>query len=151
MEDFMEIFMIIIIVIGVCVVLPLLIIWLVNKRKSHEIDKKTEILKALLEKNPDFDPVEVMNKLNMSQRVPKMTLKQSLLDKLLGGCICLLVGVVIFFTHLYGMIYLGSKELGIVGGGVLAAVGIAYIIHYFVSKNVLRNELETEEMQLKEQ
>ena len=151
MEDFMEIFMIIIIVIGVCVVLPLLIIWLVNKRKSHEIDKKTEILKALLEKNPDFDPVEVMNKLNMSQDSSKKSLKQSLLEKLLNGCICMLVGLVIFFTHYYGMIFLGSKAMGIVGGGVLAAVGIAFIIYYFVSKNALRNELETEERQLKEQ
>ena len=151
MEDIMGIFMIIIIVIGCCVVLPLLIVWMTNKRKRHEIDKKTEILKTLLEKNPDIDPVEVMNKLNMSQDSSKKSLKQSLLEKLLNGCICMLVGLVIFFTHYYGMIFLGSKSMGIVGGGVLTAVGIAFIIYYFVSKNVLRNELEAEERQLKEQ
>ena len=99
MEDIMGIFMIIIIVIGCCVVLPLLIVWMTNKRKRHEIDKKTEILKTLLEKNPDIDPVEVMNKLNMSQDSSKKSLKQSLLEKLLNGCICMLVGLVIFLTH----------------------------------------------------
>lgn len=151
MEDIMGIFMIIIIVIGCCVVLPLLIVWMTNKRKRHEIDKKTEILKTLLEKNPDIDPVEVMNKLNMSQDSSKKSLKQSLLEKLLNGCICMLVGLVIFLTHHYGIIFLGSKAIGIVGGGVLTAVGVAFIIYYCVSKNVLRNELEAEERQLKEQ
>lgn len=151
MENIMGIFMIIIIVIGCCVVLPLLIVWMTNKRKRHEIDKKTEILKTLLEKNPDIDPVEVMNKLNMSQDSSKKSLKQSLLEKLLNGCICMLVGLVIFLTHHYGMIFLGSKAIGIVGGGVLTAVGVAFIIYYCVSKNVLRNELEAEERQLKEQ
>ena len=151
MEDIMGIFMIIIIVIGCCVVLPLLIVWMTNKRKRHEIDKKTEILKTLLEKNPDIDPVELMNKLNMSQDSSKKSLKQSLLEKLLNGCICMLVGLVIFLTHHYGMIFLGSKAIGIVGGGVLTAVGVAFIIYYCVSKNVLRNELEAEERQLKEQ
>lgn len=151
MEDIMGIFMIIIIVIGCSVVLPLLIVWMTNKRKRHEIDKKTEILKTLLEKNPDIDPVEVMNKLNMSQDSSKKSLKQSLLEKLLNGCICMLVGLVIFLTHHYGMIFLGSKAIGIVGGGVLTAVGVAFIIYYCVSKNVLRNELEAEERQLKEQ
>lgn len=151
MKNIMGIFMIIIIVIGCCVVLPLLIVWMTNKRKRHEIDKKTEILKTLLEKNPDIDPVEVMNKLNMSQDSSKKSLKQSLLEKLLNGCICMLVGLVIFLTHHYGMIFLGSKAIGIVGGGVLTAVGVAFIIYYCVSKNVLRNELEAEERQLKEQ
>lgn len=151
MENIMGNFMIIIIVIGCCVVLPLLIVWMTNKRKRHEIDKKTEILKTLLEKNPDIDPVEVMNKLNMSQDSSKKSLKQSLLEKLLNGCICMLVGLVIFLTHHYGMIFLGSKAIGIVGGGVLTAVGVAFIIYYCVSKNVLRNELEAEERQLKEQ
>lgn len=149
-KDIMGVIMIIIIVIGCCVVLPLLIVWMTNKRKRHEIDKKTEILKTLLEKNPDLDPVEVMNKLNMSQDSSKKSLKQSLLEKLLNGCICLLVGLVIFFTHYYGMIFLGSKAMGIVGGGVLTAVGVAFIIYYCVSKNVLRNELEAEERELKE-
>lgn len=143
--------MIIILVIGCCVVLPLMIVWLTNKRKNHEIDKKTEILMALLEKNPDLDPAEVMNKLNMSQESEKKSPKEKLLEQLLTGCICTLVGTVLFFTHLFDFIFLGSKTAGVVGGGVTAAVGIAYIIYYFVSKKMLQSEIATEEKRLTEQ
>ncbi len=151
MEDIFEIVMVIIVVIGCCVVMPLMIVWLTNKRKNHEIDKKTEILTALLEKNPNLNPAEVMNKLNMVQGADKKSLKEKLLEKLLTGCICLLVGLVIFFTHLFGFIFLGSKELGVVGGGVMAALGIAYIIYYFVGKKALSSEIEAEEKQIVEQ
>ena len=143
--------MIIILVIGCCVVLPLMIVWLTNKRKNHEIDKKTEILMALLEKNPNLDPVEVMNKLNMSQDSDRKPLKQKLLEQLLTGCICLLIGIVLFVTHLFDMIFLGNKTMGVVGGGVTAAVGIAYIIYYFVSRKMLQREIEAEEKRMTEQ
>ena len=78
--------MIIIVVIGICVVLPLMVIWLINKRKNHEIDKKTEVLMALLEKNPDLDPVEVMNKLNMSQETNNKTYMFKISKNLVGLC-----------------------------------------------------------------
>ena len=147
----MGIFMIVILVISCCVVLPLMIVWLTNKRKNHEIDKKTEILMALLEKNPNLDPVEVMNKLNMSQDSDRKPLKQKLLEQLLTGCICLLIGIVLFVTHLFDMIFLGNKTMGVVGGGVTAAVGIAYIIYYFVSRKMLQREIEAEEKRMTEQ
>ena len=148
MDYIMEILMVVIIVIGCCVVLPLMIVWLTNKRKSHEIDKKTEILMALLEKNPDLDPAEVMNKLNMAQGSDKKSSKEKLLEKLFTGCICLLIGIVILVTHLFDVIFLGDRAMGIVGGGVLIAVGIAYTIYYFVSKKTLSSELEAEEKQI---
>ena len=147
----MGIFMIIILVIGCCVVLPLMIVWLTNKRKNHEIDKKTEILMALLEKNPDLDPAEVLDKLDMSSEDDKKSLKERLLEKLLGGFICTLIGIVLFFTHLFGFVFLGDKTEGVVIGGVLTAIGIALIIYYFVSKKMLQSEIATEEKRITEQ
>ena len=143
--------MIIIVVIGICVVLPLMVIWLINKRKNHEIDKKTEVLIALLEKNPDLDPVEVMNKLNMSQETNNKTLKQKLLENLYGGLMMTLMGLVILVLHLMGMVSFGSKAIGLFCGGVIMAIGLAFLIYYFVSKRVLRNELEAEEKRIAEQ
>ena len=135
---------------GVCIALPLMAIWLTNKRKNHEIDKKTEILMTLLEKNPNLEPTEVLDKLNMSQEPGKKSLKEKLLENLLTGCICTLIGIVLFFTHLFDFVFLGNKTTGVVGGGVLAAVGIAFIIHYLVSKKTLQAEIETEEKRLTE-
>ena len=133
---------------GVCIALPLMVVWLTNKRKNHEIDKKTEILMTLLEKKPELNPAEVLDKLDMSQYSDKKSPKEKLLEKLLTGCICTLIGIVLFFTHLFDFVFLGNKTNGVVGGGVLAAVGIAFIIYYFVSKKMLQGEIETEGKQL---
>ena len=151
MKEIVDILAMVLVFGGVCIALPLIILLVTNKRKNHEIDKKTEILMALLEKNPDLDPAEVLDKLDMSSEDGKKSLKERLLEKLLGGCICTLTGIVLFFTHLFGFVFLGDKTTGVVGGGVLTAVGIALIIHYFVSKNALSSEIEAEEKQIVEQ
>ena len=150
MKEIVDILAMVLVFGGVCIALPLIVLWMTNKRKNHEIDKKTEILMALLEKNPDLDPAEVLDKLDMSSEDGKKSLKERLLEKLLGGCICTLTGIVLFFTHLFGFVFLGDKTTGVVGGGVLTAVGIALIIHYFVSKKMLQSEIEIKDKQLTE-
>ena len=148
--DIMELIAMTFVIGGVCIALPLMVVWLTNKRKNHEIDKKTEILMTLLEKKPELNPAEVLDKLDMSQDSGDKSLKEKLLDNLLTGCICTLIGTVIFFTHLFDFVFLGNKTTGVVGGGILAAVGIAFIIHYLVSKKTLQAEIETEEKRLTE-
>jgi hypothetical protein len=150
MKEIVDILAMVLVIGGFCIALPLIIVWLTNKRKNHEIDKKTEILMALLEKNPNLDPAEVLDKLDMSLEDGKKPLKERLLEKILGGCICTLIGIVLFFTHLFDFVFLGDKTTGVVGGGVLTAVGIALIIHYFVSKKMLQSEIETEEKRITE-
>lgn len=150
MEHIIELIAMLLVIGGVCIALPLIVVWLTNKRKNHEIDKKTEILMTLLEKKPELNPAEVLDKLDMSQETSKKSLKEKLLEKLLTGCICTLIGTVLFFTHLFDFVFLGSKTNGVVGGGVLAAVGIAYIIYYLVSRKMLQGEIETEEKRLTE-
>jgi hypothetical protein len=142
--------MIIIVVIGICVVLPLMVIWLINKRKNHEIDKQTEILMAMMEKHPDLDPAEVMKKLNVSSKSHK-TIKQKLLDNVLIGGFMTLMGLAVLIPYLCGMVFFGKKEIGIFCGGILLAVGLAFLIYYLVSKKQLSGEIEAEEKQLKEQ
>lgn len=151
MEEIIELLAILLVIGGLCIALPLIIVWLTNKRKNHEIDKKTEILMALLEKNPNLDPAEVLDKLDMSSEDGKKSLKERLLEKFLGGCVCTFIGIVLFFTHLFDFVFLGDKTTGVVGGGVLTAVGIALIIYYFVSKKMLQSEIATEEKRITEQ
>ena len=148
--DISELIAMILVFGGVCIALPLMAVWLTNKRKNHEIDKKTEVLMTMLEKNPNLDPAEVLDKLDMSSEDGKKSLKERVLEKLLAGCICTLTGIVLFFTHLFGFVFLGDKTNGVVLGGVLTAIGIALIIYYFVSKKMLQNEIETEEKRITE-
>lgn len=149
MEEIMEIIMVLLIVVGLCVVLPIMIVWIVNKRKKEELDKKSEILMTLLEKKPDMDPTEVLKTLNMP-RENKKSIKQELLERLMGGCIMVLIGLVFLVTHLCDFIFFGNKTNGIIFGGVMIAVGIAMLVYYFVSKKMLKKEIDAEEKQLDE-
>ena len=150
MVKVMGVFMIIIVVVGICVVLPIMIIWIINKRKAHEIDKQTEILMAMLEKHPDLDPAEVMKKLNMSSKSHK-SVKEKLLGNLFSGGMMLLMGLAILIPHLCGLVFFGNKANGIYVGGMMVAMGVAFLIYYFVSKKQLSTEIEAEEKRLKEQ
>jgi hypothetical protein len=150
MEDILEILSMALVIGGVCIALPLIIVWLTNKRKSHEIDKQTEILMAMMEKHPDLDPAEVMKKLTVSSKSHK-TIKQKLLDNVLTGGFMTLMGLAVLIPHLCGMVFFGNKENGIFCGGIMLAVGLAFLIHYLVSKKQLSGEIEAEEKQLKEQ
>ena len=149
-EDILGIIMIGLVVVGTCIVLPIMVVWLTNRRKSHEIDKQTEILMAMLEKHPDLDPAEVMKKLNMSSKSTK-TVKQKLLENVFNGGMMLLMGLAILIPHLCGLVFFGSKTNGIFVGGIMLALGMAFIIYYFISKNQLQSEIEAEEKRLKEQ
>ena len=149
-EDILAIIVIGIIVVVVCVVLPIMIVWITNKRKSHEIDKQTEILMAMLEKHPDLDPAEVMKKLNVSSK-SHQSIKQKLLGNLFSGGMMLLMGLAILIPHLCGLVFFGNQENGIYVGGIMVAMGVAFLIYYFVSKKQLSAEIEAEEKQLKEQ
>lgn len=149
-ENIFEIIMIIIVVLAVCVVLPIMIVWLTNRRKSHEIDKQTEILMAMMEKHPDLDPADVMKKLNVSSKSHKTT-KQKLLENVFNGGMMLLMGLAILIPHLCGIVFFGNKENGLFIGGMMVAMGMAYLIYYLVSKKNLQGEIETEEKTLKEE
>ena len=150
MEEIFEVLMLVIVVIGCCVVLPLMIVWLTNKRKNHEIDKQTEILMAMMEKHPDLDPAEVMKKLNVSSKSHKTT-KQKLLENVFSGGLMTLMGLAVLIPHLCGLVFFGNKENGIFCGGIMLARGVAFLIYYLVSKKQLSGEIEAEEKQLKEQ
>lgn len=143
-------FLVFIFVIAACVVLPIMIVWLTNRRKSHEIDKQTEILMAMMEKHPDLDPAEVMKKLNVSSKSHK-TVKQKLLENVFNGGMMLLMGLAILIPHLCGIVFFGNKENGLFIGGMMVAMGVAFLVYYLVSKKNLQGEIETEEKKLKEE
>lgn len=150
MENIIEWIMIVILVIALCVVLPVMIVWLTNKRKQYEMDKKAEMMVSLLEKHPELNPTEVMQKLNVSIKSSK-TIKQKLLENVFSGGMMAMMGLAILIPHLCGVVFFGNRENGIFLGGIMLAMGVAFLIHYFISKKQLRSEIEAEEKQLNEQ
>ena len=128
--------------------LPIVLVSLFIYRRIHETNKRTEIVLAAIEKNPDIDIEELLRKINPTQR----QLKHKLLTKLLWGCITSFIGI-----GLIGFgIYLQVNNIGgtddpltaICFGSILLAIGIAFLINYFVGKRLLAKEIEAEEKRM---
>lgn len=130
--------------VGVGVVLPIMVVWRVMRNKEYEAQKRTEIILAVLEKNPDVDVEEYLKKLNP----PTKTIKERLMTKLLWACVLMGLGLVSAgFTALLGYIgEFGKEPIIIFGlpGGALFALGVAFLIVYLVSKKTLAMEIELE-------
>ena len=129
-------------------ILPIVAILLGVRQKMNETNKRTEIILAAIEKNPDMDVEELVAKISPKKKL----LKEKLLSKLQWGCL----------TALLGLGFMGyGAWLGHVGGGgsndpmasvriglVLLAVGITFLVNYSMGKKMLAKEMEAEEKQL---
>ena len=138
------------VLLGLFVVLPTIIVWLVSRYKKHETDKRAEIALAAIEKDSDLDLEEFFKKMNPPRR-------SILLDKLLWGCIFTIFGVCIYMAlAVFGMVIDSVIADMFIGLSMVAVpslgIGIAFLINYFVGKKALKQEMEAElkHMQTKE-
>jgi len=132
-------------------VLPIMIVWLNSRRRILEDKSRTQIVMAAIEKNPEMDIEELLKKMAPKQKL----LKEKLLAKLLWGCITLLfgVGLAIFDLCLSLGGGMTSSNLAFSGfmSAIMIAVGIAFLINYFIGKKMLAKEIEAEEKRLSAQ
>ena len=128
-------------------VLPIVAILLGVRQKMNETNKRTEIILAAIEKNPDMDVEELVAKISPKKKL----LKEKILTKLQVGMIATLLGIGLLGGELYSNIYLNSlSPMGVVGL-ILLPVGIAFLISYYTGKKLLAKEMEAEEQLLKTQ
>lgn len=133
------------VLLGIFVVLPTIIVWLVSRYKKHEINKRTEMALAAIEKDSDLDLEAFFRKMNL----PTRTIKEKLLDKLLWGCIFTIFGVCIYMAlAVFGMVINSVNADMFIGLSMVAVpslgIGIAFLINYFVGKKALKQEMEAE-------
>lgn len=137
------------VLLGIFVVLPTIIVWLVTRYKKHETDKRAEIALAAIEKNSDIDIEEFFKKMVPNVR----TIKERLLDKLLWGSIFTLFGIFIYIAVAVENVLSGQYNANLFIPMSFAAVpslgvGIAFLINYFVGRRVLKQEMEAEATKL---
>ncbi len=139
--------------IAICCVLPIMIVWLNNRRRIIENNSRTQIVLAAMEKNSDVDIEQLLKKMAPTQK--KKLLKEKLLAKLLWGCITLLLGVglAIFClcTSFGGGMTPGNLWFSGFMSTIMIAVGIAFLINYFIGKKMLAKEIEAEQNKLSAQ
>ncbi len=127
-------------IIALCIV----IVVLYFRKKHNEIEKRSEIIKTVLEKDSGSVPEELLKTLNK----PKRSLKERLLSKLLWGMICTFIGLGLVLAVYTKVCEDDAKLLTL--GFVSLAVGAGLVVYYFIARRVLRSEIEKEERMLKD-
>ena len=129
--------------IGICVVLPIIIVWLNMRRKTNETNRRTEVLLAVIEKNPDLDMEDLIRKMNPKTK----TTKERLMGRLLWGLVFIAIGASTLLSDIYHVYTTG----GVIGpvdlftSGCLLLIGISFVAVFFISKRMLAKEIEAEE------
>ena len=129
--------------IAIAVVLPIIMAWLSYRNRQHETDKRSEIVTAIIEKNPDIDVQEFLDKLNP----PKESYKEKMLKimhyEVLWGTICTIGGIVAIIVTITLSILQGFDgaviPIGSVFGVVPLAVGCGLLAAYNNAKKTLNN------------
>lgn len=117
------------------------------KNRRHRVEEQSKLIAMMIEKGEaaNLDFKAMAEALNTSDSKKKTT-KMAVLKHLEYGALCSLVGL---FVLLYGLFISSMKEAVIIGG-ILLTIGVAFLIMFFVSKNYLKKEIESEEKQLAE-
>lgn len=129
--------------IGICVILPIIIVWLIMRRKTNETNRRTEVLLAVIEKNPDLDMEDLIRKMNPKSK----TTKERLMSRLLWGLVFIAIGTSLLLSDIYHVYTTG----GVIGpvdlftSGCLLLIGISFVAVFFISKRMLAKEIEAEE------
>ena len=129
--------------IAIAVVLPIIMAWLSYRNKQHETDKRSEIVTAIIEKNPDIDVQEFLDKLNPSKKSYKEQLMTKMHQELLWETICLIGGAITILVIIALSILQDFDRryiaIGSVFGIVPLAVGCGLLAAYNNDKKTLEN------------
>ena len=136
--------------IGICVVLPIIVVRLITRERINRDNMRKDIILAAIEKNTDIDVEEMMKKLNG----PKKLLKEKLMTKLLVGSIMVSFSLFVYVAMIVYMFYMGFDKDMFMALSFMAvpslAIGIAFLINYFIGRKMLSKEMEAEEQNLRQ-
>ena len=118
--------------IGICVILPLGIFWLYYRAQMNKENKRTEIIMKALESNSNIDTDSLVKALENTSQTPQ-GIRYARLQR---GCQYTLLGIALCVVFLIS----NGKEIDSdmafmmkFTGAASIAVGISYLIVYFVS------------------
>ena len=131
--------------IGICVALPISIVYLILKRKIISENNKKEIILAALEKNADVNIEELVKKTS----APDKLLKEKLLKKLQWGLMTIVLSIGLFIYAIF-VGDAGELKLYVIWSVGLLAIGVSLLFTYLMGKKMLAKEMEAEEQNLRQ-
>lgn len=126
---------------GVVVALPVLIVSIIFRSVMAADRNRKEIILAALEKNPNLNVEDLVKRMKKSEKL----IKEKLLAKLQRGCLCCLMGVALVLLYFFPSV---QNEFLIIAGTALIAIGIAFLVGYFVGRRMLAQEMEAEQQNM---
>ena len=126
----------------ICVVLPVMIVWLVTRAKTRRTEKKMDVLMRAIENGAEVAPDMLVETAEGKPRSVKM----ELLNKLGTGVMLSLMGLV--FIVLAACNVQAFPAWGYYAGIPLLAVGIGDLVSYFYGVRFLKPEIEADEQNL---
>lgn len=123
----------------ICAVMPVAIVLIVFLASMNSDNKRAQVLIKAVESNNGIDA----DKLAEALGKPKKTPLEILHGRLLKGCIFSLIGLLLIIVGIIALAT-GSEfssdpvEVPMMFGGVSMAVGISYLIVYFVTRKDIK-------------
>ncbi len=121
----------------ICVVLPVMVVWLVTKANTRRTEKKMDVLMKAIENGTEIDP-DMLVDINGGKST-----KMKLVDKLGSGVMLTLMGLVFILLAAFNV--LSFAAWGYYAGIPILAVGIGTLVSYFFGMKFLKPEIEAEE------
>ena len=119
---------------GICVALPVLITWIYYYAQIQTEKKRTEVLIEAIRAKGDIN----VDELAKAFAKPRKSAREVLNARLLRGCICTLIGLVLVGStvvmNLCGWLNAEDSGESITIGLILLAVGISFLIVYKTTK-----------------
>lgn len=121
----------------ICVVLPVMVVWLVTRANTRRTEKKMDVLMKAIENGTEIDP-DMLVDINGGKST-----KMKLVDKLGPGVMLTLMGLVFILLAAFNV--LSFAAWGYYAGIPILAVGIGTLVSYFFGMKFLKPEIEAEE------
>lgn len=121
----------------ICVVLPVMVVWLVTRANTRRTEKKMDVLMKAIENGMEIDP-DMLVDINGGKST-----KMKLVDKLGSGVMLTLMGLVFILLAAFNV--LSFAAWGYYAGIPILAVGIGTLVSYFFGMKFLKPEIEAEE------
>ena len=130
----------------ICVVLPVMVVWLVTRARIKKNEQKMAVLVKAIENGMEIDPELLVSETESSRNT-----KMKLIKKLTTGIVCSMIGIsLLVCPSLDAFEGVAGLEMLYIIGGVMVAIGVAYMVAFFVGRKYLAPEIEAEERKLNE-
>ncbi len=136
----------------ICVVLPVSIVLIASLTKINSENKRAQIIIKAIEANKDVDTDKIIESL----KEPEKSALQVLNKRLLCGCICSFIGVGLATVGIFNLAH-GAEfasdpvTIPLLLSGLSLAIGISYLIVYFVSKKQIKDGQNDDDQSVTEQ